>query len=74
AKEIFSNQKLNGFGFDVEVLYLARKFGYRIKEVPVTWINSPSSKVNVLSDPLKMFADLFLIRLIHLFTRKNIKH
>ncbi|MFH1428964.1 MAG: dolichyl-phosphate beta-glucosyltransferase, partial [Candidatus Margulisiibacteriota bacterium] len=54
AKEIFSRQKLNGFGFDVEVLYLAKKLGYKIKETPVTWINSPSSKVNVLSDPLKM--------------------
>lgn len=66
AKEIFSLQKMDGFSFDVEIVYLAQKLGYRVQEVPVVWRNSPASRVNVLSDPLKMLLDLFRIRLIHL--------
>jgi dolichyl-phosphate beta-glucosyltransferase len=63
AMAIFPKQKLKGFAFDVELLLLARKAGYRIKEVPVRWINSPSSKVSALRDSLKMFMDLIRIRL-----------
>lgn len=66
AKEIFSLQKIDGFSFDVEIVYLAQRLGYQVREVPVVWRNSPASRVNVLSDPLKMFIDLFRIRLIHL--------
>lgn len=65
AKELFGLQKYNGFSFDVEILFLAQKLGYKIKEVPVIWRNSPSSKVNIIADPLKMFRDLFCIRLTH---------
>lgn len=65
AREIASNMKINGFSFDVEMLYLAVKKGYRIKEVGVTWRNSPDSKVKVISSSVNMFFDLFRIKRIH---------
>jgi len=58
AKHIFSIQKIEGWSFDVEILYIASKLDYKIKEVPVRWINSPLSKVNPLKDALKMFFDV----------------
>lgn len=63
AKELFRRSVVEGFGFDVEVLYVAGKLGFRIKEIPVRWINSPDSRVKVLSAPLRMFVDLLAIRL-----------
>ena len=62
ARALFSKSRINGFSFDVEVLYLARRAGYKINEVPITWINSPFSRVVIIRDPLKMFLDLFKIR------------
>lgn len=65
AKDIASRMKIDGFSFDVEMLYLAANLGYKIKEVPVTWMNSPKSKVNPLFDSTKMFFDLIRIRILH---------
>jgi dolichyl-phosphate beta-glucosyltransferase len=62
---IFSKQKLNGFSFDVEVLFLAMQQHYAIAEIPVEWINEPNSKVRILIDPLKMFIDILKIRKLH---------
>ncbi|HWP48987.1 MAG TPA: dolichyl-phosphate beta-glucosyltransferase [Candidatus Limnocylindrales bacterium] len=62
AEAIFQKQRLNGFSFDVEILYLARKLGYRIAEVPVVWLNSKETKVSILRDPLYMLMDLLKIR------------
>ncbi len=50
------------FGFDVEMLYLARRLGYLIHEVPVVWRNSPQTRVHVLRDALSMLWDLLRIR------------
>ncbi len=61
AREIFSRQRIEGFGFDVEVLYLARKLGFRAADVPVRWNNVEGTKVNMLSG-LDAFADLLRIR------------
>jgi dolichyl-phosphate beta-glucosyltransferase len=66
AKRIFSQQQIRRFGFDVEVLYLARKAGYRIAELPVRWENSPETKVRPVRDGLRAFLDLGLIRLYDL--------
>lgn len=63
ALDVFGKQTLNGFCFDVEVLYIARKKGYKIKEVPVAWINSEDSSVNLFRDALRMFVDLVRIRI-----------
>jgi len=54
---------LNDFAFDVELLFLARKYGYRIQPVPVTLrFNADSSKIRLVRDSLRMFCDLFRIR------------
>lgn len=66
ATRIFSVSKIDGFAFDVEVLFVAKKMGYKIKEVPVRWIDSPRSRVNALRDPFRMFLDLLRIRFFEL--------
>ena len=62
AQELFSYASINGFGFDLELLYLAQRRGYRIAEVPVNWSDQPGSKVRVLRDGLRMLRDLAVIR------------
>lgn len=62
AKDIFSKTKINRFAFDVEVLVIAKKLGYKIKEIPVVWINDPESKVKFKS-MIKMLFEVFQIRL-----------
>lgn len=61
AEKIFSVSKINGWGFDIEALALARHFGYKIKEIPVLWINNTQSKVK-LSAYLKTFVENVKIR------------
>lgn len=59
AKKLFSKQTISGFGFDVEILYLAQKYyKYRIKEVPITLINNKYSRLIVIRDSFKMFSDI----------------
>lgn len=65
AKEIASRMQINGFSFDVEMLYLGKKIGYSVKEVPIVWINSPASRVEVFKDSLKMFSDVLSIKRLH---------
>jgi dolichyl-phosphate beta-glucosyltransferase len=65
AREIASSMKIDGFCFDVEMLYLAKRKGYNIRETGVVWKNSPESKVKLMSSPLSMFLDLFNIKRIH---------
>jgi len=65
AEDLFSLQKLPGFSFDVEIVFLTQCRGYRILELPVTWRNSEQSRVRLLRDPLLMFWDLLKIRWIH---------
>lgn len=62
ARELFARSLINGFSFDVEILFLAGKAGYAIKEVPVRWFNSLESRVMLLTDPARMFLDLLHIR------------
>lgn len=57
ARAVFPKQTLHGFAFDVEILMLAQKAGFKIKEAPVRWINDPGSKVSTLSG-VKGFVDL----------------
>jgi len=65
AKELFGLQKINGFSFDAEILFLAQKKGYKIREEPVIWRNSSQSRVQLIRDPIAMFFDLIKIRWIH---------
>ena len=62
AHELFSRTRRDGFSFDVEVLLMAQRRGYRIDEVPVNWSHRPGSRVNLVLDSLRMAADLFSIR------------
>lgn len=62
ANSAFSLQRIQDFGFDVEVLYICQKKGCRIVEVPVNWTDIPGSKVKLLRDSLRMFKDVVKIR------------
>ena len=59
---IFEQQTIERFGFDPELLYLARHHRLRAVEIPVRWGHSPATKVNMLRDSLQMFLDVFVIR------------
>ena len=61
AREAFSAARLDGFSFDVEALYVARKRGYRIAEIPVVWRNDAASRVG-LGGGSRAFPDLLRIR------------
>jgi len=62
AQEIFSLQQIDGFSFDVEILFIARKKRFVIKEIPVQWINSEESTLNPFLDSASMFVELLRIR------------
>ncbi len=62
AHDLFSRQRLDGFAFDAEVLYLARLAGYRVVEIPFTLAQDGESSIDLLSDAPRMLADLFRIR------------
>jgi hypothetical protein len=59
---IFEQQRVERFGFDPEILFLAARHGLRVAEVPVRWSHDSASKVNVAADGLLMFLELLLIR------------
>jgi glycosyltransferase involved in cell wall biosynthesis len=59
---IFEQQRIERFGFDPELLYLARHHGLRTVEIPVRWGHSAATKVNMLRDSIQMFIDVFTIR------------
>ena len=62
ARAIFACQTARGFGFDAEILYMARKFGYRALEVPVHWDHSAGTKVNTLRDGIGKLFEVLRIR------------
>lgn len=62
ARELFGRQTIAGWAFDVEILFLARRLGYRVAELPVTWANSPQSKVNMARDLWGVLRDMLGIR------------
>ncbi len=65
ARDLFRRAKIDGFAYDMEILYLARLRGLAIAEVPVLWFNSPDSRVSVLRDTLPTLRDLLRLRWIH---------
>jgi glycosyltransferase involved in cell wall biosynthesis len=62
CKIIFEQQTIERFGFDPELLYLARHHGLHAVEIPVRWGHSPATKVSMLRDSIQMFLDVFQIR------------
>jgi glycosyltransferase involved in cell wall biosynthesis len=62
SRVIFEQQRIEGFGFDPEILFLAKRQGLRSVEVPIRWAHDPATKVHVLRDSFVMFCDLIYIR------------
>jgi dolichyl-phosphate beta-glucosyltransferase len=65
AAAIFSRQKALGFAFDVEILFIARRLSFSIAEIPVNWAAQAGSKVNLVTDSLKMLWDISHIKWLH---------
>jgi dolichyl-phosphate beta-glucosyltransferase len=65
VKSLFENIHLNGFGFDLELLYIAQKKKFHIKEVSVNWTHVEGSKVHLVKDSLRMFLNILEIRKWH---------
>jgi glycosyltransferase involved in cell wall biosynthesis len=62
AQAIFPLQKIERWGFDPELLYLARNFGFVVREVPVAWSHREGTRIHPLRDGLRMFSELLRVR------------
>jgi len=69
AMDIFKKQRVDGWSFDAEILFIASKHNYRIKQLPVEWNNDTRSKINSFTDPPKMLLELLKIRLNNILGR-----
>jgi dolichyl-phosphate beta-glucosyltransferase len=67
AKELFLRQKIDGYMFDVEILVLARRLGYRIDQVPIRWRDDADSRLELVAGNLRNVRDIFRISLSHRF-------
>jgi hypothetical protein len=65
AKKLFGLQRVNGYMFDVEILVLASKLGYRIREVPIRWRDDGDSRLNVITGNIRNARDILSIRYMH---------
>jgi dolichyl-phosphate beta-glucosyltransferase len=63
CRPIFEASRIDGFAFDVELLYLAHHAGLRMREIPVRWNHAEGSKVHFLHDSLRMLGQLITLRL-----------
>lgn len=61
VEDVFPRLKINRWAFDVEILVVSKRCGYKIKEIPVTWVNDLRSKVNI-SGIIKMFFEILQVR------------
>lgn len=62
ALELFRLQKIDGYMFDVEILAIARRLGFRIKEVPIRWHDDGDSRLDLVSGNIRNVRDIFAIR------------
>jgi dolichyl-phosphate beta-glucosyltransferase len=62
ASEVYSRQTIDGFACDVEILLLAERMGFGVRELPVRWVNSPESKVRLVRDSIGMLWDTLRVR------------
>ncbi|OGU57597.1 MAG: hypothetical protein A2X64_09105 [Ignavibacteria bacterium GWF2_33_9] len=65
ARSIFSKTLIDGFSFDVELVYIASKLGLKIKEISVEWYNDEQSKISPIKDSLKMLFEILEIKKLH---------
>ena len=63
ARDLFGRLRTDGFAYDVEVLYEARRSGWEVTEVPIRWMNSDSSRVQAVRHSRQMLVDVLRIRL-----------
>jgi dolichyl-phosphate beta-glucosyltransferase len=76
CRVIFEQQRIERFGFDPEILFLARRHGLKAVEIPVRWSHDPATKVHLLRDSLLMFGNLFYIRwnwIINRYPRNRVR-
>jgi len=62
AAQIFSQQKIERWGFDPELLFLAKKFGFKVVEIPVAWAHSRGSQMSYFRDGLRMLLEMLKVR------------
>jgi dolichyl-phosphate beta-glucosyltransferase len=62
ARDVFSLQTIDGWGFDVEVLFIALKHKYKLIEVPITWYYRPQSRISPLKDSINMLLEVLKVR------------
>jgi dolichyl-phosphate beta-glucosyltransferase len=62
AQDLFARQQIDGYMFDVEILALAQRLGYKIKEVPIRWRDDADSRLDLIAGNLRNVADIFKIR------------
>jgi dolichyl-phosphate beta-glucosyltransferase len=62
AQTIFQSQQIERWGFDPELLYLAKKCGFSVQEVPVTWSHREGTRLNPFRDGIRMFGEMLRIR------------
>jgi dolichyl-phosphate beta-glucosyltransferase len=77
SRIVFQQQRIERFGFDPEILFLAKRHGLRAVEIPVRWAHDSATKVHVVRDSLLMFRDLVAIRwnwLLGHYSRQPVRH
>lgn len=62
AEDLFAVQQMTGIGFDIELLFIAKKRGYTIKQVPITWYFDPDSRMRLIGDSMYLLAEIWQIR------------
>ena len=62
AEDLFRVQRMNGIGFDVELLYIAKRRGYKVKELPITWYYDPYSTMRLWDDSVHLLREIWEIR------------
>jgi len=62
AEDLFGVQQMVGIGFDIELLFIAKKRGYRIKQVPIVWYFDPDSRMRLVGDSLHLLVEIWLIQ------------
>jgi dolichyl-phosphate beta-glucosyltransferase len=67
AKELFRRQKIDGYMFDVEILAIARRLGYRVEQLPVRWRDDADSRLDLVAGNLRNVRDIFRIGMEHRF-------
>lgn len=65
GRQIAAELKIDGFAYDVELIWLARRRGYKVAEVGVIWVNSPDSRVDPIRSSFSMLRDVLTMRLRH---------